>query len=106
MREDDWPTTPEAIAVLLARMDQVEPGWLSTQDDVVWRADLRAQKDMEKFKFVEDAEKLREAWFQKQVAQLRESETNPVNHRPAVSGFCTPPKKGDTPADWTVVTSR
>jgi hypothetical protein len=62
MREDDWPTTPEAIAALLARMDQVEPGWLSPQDDAAWRADLRAQKEMEKSKFVEDAEKLREIW--------------------------------------------
>ncbi len=29
MREEDWPTTPEGIAALVARMDQVEPGWLS-----------------------------------------------------------------------------
>jgi hypothetical protein len=26
-------------------------------------------------------------WFQKQVAQLRRTETNPVNYRAAVSGF-------------------
>jgi hypothetical protein len=26
MREEDWPTTPEGIAALLARMDQVESG--------------------------------------------------------------------------------
>jgi hypothetical protein len=26
-------------------------------------------------------------WFQKQVAQLRKTETNPVNYRAAVSGF-------------------
>ena len=26
-------------------------------------------------------------WFQKQVALLRKSETNPVNYRAAVSGF-------------------
>lgn len=25
MREEDWPTTPEGIAALLARMDQIEP---------------------------------------------------------------------------------
>jgi hypothetical protein len=25
MREEDWPTTPEGIAALLARMDRVEP---------------------------------------------------------------------------------
>jgi len=25
MREEDWPTTPEGIAALLTRMDQVEP---------------------------------------------------------------------------------
>jgi hypothetical protein len=27
------------------------------------------------------------AWFQNQVAHLRRTETNPVNHRAAVSGF-------------------
>jgi hypothetical protein len=27
------------------------------------------------------------AWFQKQVAHLRKTETNPVNYRASVSGF-------------------
>jgi hypothetical protein len=27
------------------------------------------------------------AWFQKQIAHLRRTETNPVNYRAAVSGF-------------------
>ena len=27
------------------------------------------------------------AWFQKQVAQLRKTETNPTNYRASVSGF-------------------
>src|ERR1700730_17700843 len=62
MREDDWPTTPEGIAALLARMDQVEPGWLSPEDDAAWRAALRAQKEFEKTRFFEDAEKLRSMW--------------------------------------------
>jgi hypothetical protein len=56
MREEDWPTTPEGIAALLARMDQVEPGWLSPEDDAAWRAALREQKEVEK------AEKLRRTW--------------------------------------------
>jgi HEAT repeat protein len=56
MREEDWPTTPEGIAALLARMDQVEPGWLSPEDDAAWRATLRAQKDVEKARFFEDAD--------------------------------------------------
>jgi hypothetical protein len=29
------------------------------------------------------------AWFQQQVAQLRRTETNPVNYRAAASGFLT-----------------
>ena len=29
------------------------------------------------------------AWFQKQIAHLRKTETNPVNYRAAVSGFLT-----------------
>jgi hypothetical protein len=62
MREQDWPTTPEGIAALLARMEQIEPGWLSAEDDAAWRADLRAQKEAEKAKFVEDADTLRRIW--------------------------------------------
>src|SRR5438094_1565642 len=62
MREEDWPTTPEGIALLLARMDRVEPGWLSPEDDAAWRAALQAQKELEKAQFFADAEKLRSIW--------------------------------------------
>jgi len=62
MREEDWPTTPEGIAALLARMDQVEPGWLSPEDDAAWRADLRKQREKEKAEFFADAEKSRRTW--------------------------------------------
>lgn len=62
MREEDWPTTPEGITALLARMDQVELGWLSPEDDAAWRASLGAQKDREKAHFFDDAEKLRRNW--------------------------------------------
>jgi hypothetical protein len=62
MREEDWPTTPEDIAALLVRMDQVEPGWLSPEDDAAWRAGLHAQKEIEKARFFEDADKLRRMW--------------------------------------------
>src|SRR5947209_252755 len=62
MREEDWPTTPEGIAAFLARMDQVEPGWLSPEDDAAWRAALREQKEFDKSGFFEDAEKLRKTW--------------------------------------------
>jgi hypothetical protein len=62
LREEDWPTTQEGIAALLARMDQVEPGWLSPEDDAAWRGALRAQKESEKIQFFADAEKLRSMW--------------------------------------------
>lgn len=62
MREEDWPTTPEGIASLLARMDQVEAGWLSPEDDAAWRVDLRARKEFEKTQFFEDAAKLQRQW--------------------------------------------
>jgi hypothetical protein len=62
MREEDWPTTPEAIAALLARMEQMEPGWLSPEDDAAWRAALRAQNASEKTEFLEEAEKLGRIW--------------------------------------------
>jgi hypothetical protein len=62
MREEDWPTTPEGTAALLARMDQVEPGWLSPEDDEAWRKALREQKEFDKARFSVDAEKLRRTW--------------------------------------------
>jgi len=62
MREEDWPTTIEGIAALLARMDQVEPGWLSPEDDAAWRAALSAQKESEKAGFHNDVEKLQRMW--------------------------------------------
>jgi hypothetical protein len=58
MREEDWPTTPEDIASLLARMDAGQPGWLSPEDDLAWREALRVQKQAEKDRFFTEAEKL------------------------------------------------
>ena len=62
MREEDWPTTEEGIAALLARMETVEPGWVAPEDDAAWRAELHAQKKTEKDRFFEDAERLRRMW--------------------------------------------
>ena len=62
MREEDWPTTPEGVAALLARMEQVEPGWLSPEDDAAWRAALSAQRKSEKSQFLTDAEKRQSMW--------------------------------------------
>jgi hypothetical protein len=53
MREEDWPTTPEGIAALLARMDRVEPGWLSPEDDAAWCNALREHTEAEKASFFE-----------------------------------------------------
>ena len=62
MREDEWPATPEGIAALLARMDEVEPGWLSPEDDAAWRATLRSERELEKSRFLEDADTLKRMW--------------------------------------------
>jgi hypothetical protein len=43
-------------------MDQVEPGWLTPEEDAAWRANLRAQKASEKAQFAADADKLRRMW--------------------------------------------
>ena len=59
---DDSPATPDAIAARLALMDELEPGWLSPEDDAAWRAALREQKEYEKSRFFDDAEKLRRLW--------------------------------------------
>lgn len=46
MREEDWPTTPEGIAALLDRMEQIEP-FLSPEEDEAWRKALAEQKAWE-----------------------------------------------------------
>jgi hypothetical protein len=50
------------IAARLALMDQWQLGWLSPQDDAAWRAALREQREYEKTRFKEDAEKLQRMW--------------------------------------------
>ena len=62
MREQDWPVTGKEIDAHLARMEQVEPGWLAPEDDVAWRAALQAERDAEKTQFSEGAEKLQRMW--------------------------------------------
>jgi hypothetical protein len=57
MREEDLAITRDGIAVLPARMDQVEAGWLSPEDDAVRRASLHARKASGKSQFSEDADK-------------------------------------------------
>jgi hypothetical protein len=60
--DDEGPATQDVIAARLALMDQLEPGWLSTEDDAAWRAALQEQKEFEKARFLVDAEKLRRMW--------------------------------------------
>lgn len=36
IREEDWPTTSEGIAALVARMDQIQP-FLTHEEDEAWR---------------------------------------------------------------------
>jgi hypothetical protein len=45
LREEDWPTTPEGIAALVARMEQVEPLLLSSEEEAGWKAGLKAQRE-------------------------------------------------------------
>ncbi len=60
--DDEGSPTPEVIAARLALMDQLEPGWLSPEDDAAWRAALKEQKENEKARFFKDAEKHRRMW--------------------------------------------
>ncbi len=62
MQEEDWPTTPEGIAELLARMDQIEPLLMTPAEEAEWKAALQAQKEHDKSTFAEHAEKLRRMW--------------------------------------------
>lgn len=44
MRDEDWPTTPEGIAALIARMDATEPVQMTDEEMAAWeksRADYK-----------------------------------------------------------------
>jgi len=62
MREEDWPTTQEGIAALLARMDSREPLEMSAEEEARWQATRQAQKEFEKAQFAEHAARLRRVW--------------------------------------------
>jgi hypothetical protein len=57
--EEEWPTTPEGIAEMLARMDAMEALVMTEEEIARWEADRKAQKEFKKSRFVEDAEKCR-----------------------------------------------
>jgi hypothetical protein len=58
IREEDWPTTPEGIAQLLARMDQIEPVEMTPEEEAAWEADRKARRAWEKANFDKRAKKL------------------------------------------------
>jgi hypothetical protein len=58
MREEDWPTDPDAVARLLARMDQTEPLLLTPEEEAEWQAAQTAQKEYEIARWDERAKRL------------------------------------------------
>jgi hypothetical protein len=62
MHEEDWPTTPDGIAALLARMDELESGWLDAEDESAWRAALHEQREHDKRQSDLHAERTRRVW--------------------------------------------
>ncbi len=61
-REEDWQDTPEAIAAWLAWYDSLEPLEMTPAEEAEWPAARQAQKEFEKARFNEHAEKLRRMW--------------------------------------------
>jgi hypothetical protein len=59
MREEDWPTTPEGIAQVLAQMDQVEPLEMTPEEE----ADLAAWRKKIKEYTIEKMEKRLDGLF-------------------------------------------
>jgi hypothetical protein len=47
VRVEDRPTTPEEIAELLAKMDQVEPPFLTPEEEAEWKRALAEHKAWE-----------------------------------------------------------
>ena len=62
MREEDWPTTPEGIAALLKRWDELEPLEMTQEEEAQWEAIRQEENEREKARFLEDAEHLWRMW--------------------------------------------
>ncbi len=62
IREEDWPTTPEAIEQWVKWYDSLEPLIFTPEEEAAWEADRQARKEYEKSIFFEHAEKLRRMW--------------------------------------------
>src|SRR5258708_1289453 len=62
MREEDWPTTLEGIEELIRKWDALEPIEMTPEEEAAWKADLAAQKELEKTNFYKWSEKLRRMW--------------------------------------------
>ena len=62
VREEDWSDTPEAIASWLQWYDSLEPLEMTPEEEAEWQAARQAQKDFEKARLFEHAEKLRRMW--------------------------------------------
>lgn len=58
MRDEDWPTTPEGLAALAARMLSREPVELTEEEDADWRRSLHEQRQRDKENFFKHAEEL------------------------------------------------
>ena len=62
IREEDWPDTPEGIARHLSLMDRIEPMEVTPEEEADWETFRKARRDLDKARFDEQAEALRQGW--------------------------------------------
>lgn len=62
VREEDWLDTPEAVTAWLGWYDALEPLRMTPEEEAAWQAARQAQREFEKARFSERAEKVRRLW--------------------------------------------
>jgi hypothetical protein len=60
--DDEGTIGPDEIARILTAMDRVEPLDMTPEEEAAIEADRRARKEWEKARFLEHADRLRDAW--------------------------------------------
>lgn len=60
--DDDWDTSPEAIAARLAALETLEPLLFTPEERAAWEAEQQARKEWEKTHFNEYTDMLRKLW--------------------------------------------
>ena len=58
LREEDWPMKPDEIAKHLTQMDQIQPLEMTPEEEAVWQAARKAQREYDFLNFEQRTQRI------------------------------------------------